>query len=280
VNFTEQKRMQGDPAYGEAIARLRTCQCNMEDVELFNSCVIKSFDHPNGINLSSCSNIDAACIVPTNLLRQTLNEHKARSNITAENQLIICASLDKISSTIVPSPTRESLLRLNTLALKDTKALPGYISLYNGMPIVLHDKNPSTDLKITNGSQGYIRKISTTTCSSNLTYATSVIVEFPGSPVHLPGLPKGFFPFEPTTRSFFTELESQPGIRTKVHVTHHQLSIQPAFAVTGHSAQGKTLPKVLVSLKEGGFPAYVAGSRATSKRRSLHYRTCYPPRLE
>ena len=29
----------------------------------------------------------------------------------------------------------------------------------------------------------------------------------------------------------------------------------------GHSAQGKTLPKVLVNLAEGGFAAYVAASR-------------------
>jgi hypothetical protein len=154
---------------------------------------------------------------------------------------------------------------LNTLALKDTKSLPGYSSLYNGMPVVLHDKNASTDLKLTNGAQGYIRKITTSICPSNFTYATSVIVEFPGSPVHLPGLPKGFFPIEPTNWTFSTELELQPGIKTKVRVTCHQLPIQPAFAVTGHSAQGKTLPKVLVNLKEGGFPAYVAGSRETSR---------------
>ena len=37
------------------------------------------------------------------------------------------------------------------------------------------------------------------------------------------------------------------------------------FAVTGHSAQGKMLPKVLVDLAEGGFAAYVAASRATTR---------------
>jgi hypothetical protein len=41
-----------------------------------------------------------------------------------------------------------------------------------------------------------------------------------------------------------------------------QLSIQPALAVTGQSAQGRTLPKVLVNLHEGGFSAYVAASCA------------------
>jgi len=43
------------------------------------------------------------------------------------------------------------------------------------------------------------------------------------------------------------------------------MPIQPGFAVTRLSAQGKTLPKVLVGLHEGGFAAYVAASRAKSR---------------
>jgi hypothetical protein len=37
------------------------------------------------------------------------------------------------------------------------------------------------------------------------------------------------------------------------------------FAVTGHSAQGKTLPKVLINLHEGGFAAYVAASHTQTR---------------
>ncbi|KAG2065972.1 hypothetical protein BDR04DRAFT_1121493 [Suillus decipiens] len=56
------------------------------------------------------------------------------------------------------------------------------------------------------------------------------------------------------------------GASEKLQITRNQLPIQPAFAVTGHSAQEKTLPKVLISLHEGGFAAYVAAS---------HAQTCY-----
>ena len=35
--------------------------------------------------------------------------------------------------------------------------------------------------------------------------------------------------------------------------------------MTGHSAQGKTLPTVLTNLNEGGFAAYVAASHARSR---------------
>jgi hypothetical protein len=46
------------------------------------------------------------------------------------------------------------------------------------------------------------------------------------------------------------------------------MPFQPAFGITGHSAQGKTLPEVIASLHEGGFAAYVAASRPR-RRESL-----------
>ena len=55
------------------------------------------------------------------------------------------------------------------------------------------------------------------------------------------------------------------GSKRNVHVSRSQLSLQPAFAITGHSAQGKTLPQVLVDLTEGGFAAYVSTSRARTR---------------
>ncbi|KAG1849528.1 hypothetical protein F4604DRAFT_1687413 [Suillus subluteus] len=68
-------------------------------------------------------------------------------------------------------------------------------------------------------------------------------------------LPKGCFPIVPDDQ----------GVEWKIRITRLQLPIQPVYAVTGHSAQGKTLPSVLVNLHEGGFGAYVAASRARSR---------------
>ena len=95
------------------------------------------------------------------------------------------------------------------------------------------------------------------------TYGVCVIVEFPQSRVQLSHLPPKHFPVTPITWTFTTLLGNS---RQKLRVVRSQLPIQPAFAVTGHSAQGKTLPKVLVNLAEGGFAAYVAASRATTRR--------------
>ncbi|KAF8426436.1 hypothetical protein L210DRAFT_869176, partial [Boletus edulis BED1] len=133
------------------------------------------------------------------------------------------------------------------------------------MPVILRLRNLSTDLGITNGSQGIVRKIFTRQCPVGLTYAVCAYVEFPHSRVNLTDLPPKVFIVTPVKWSFTTFLKQADGSEEKVKVTRTQLPIQPAFAVTGHSAQGKTLPKVLADLSEGGFPAYVAASRARTR---------------
>lgn len=130
------------------------------------------------------------------------------------------------------------------------------------MPVVLRMKNISTDLGITNGSQGIVRQLHTAVCPAGFTYCTCVIVEFPHSNVALPGLPKGYFPIVPITCSFTTQLTTDSGKIIIVRITRSQLPVQSGFAVTGQSAQGKTLPSILAGLHEGGFGAYVAASRA------------------
>ncbi|KAG1906523.1 uncharacterized protein F5891DRAFT_941200, partial [Suillus fuscotomentosus] len=135
-------------------------------------------------------------------------------------------------------------------SVKASNSLPGVIPLYVGMPVILRLRNISTDLRITNGSQGVVRYISTA---------------FPGSKVQLSDLPATYFPVVPVSWTFTSLLKDENGLDWKLRITRHQLPIQPAFAVTGHSAQGKTLPTVLVNLHEGGFGAYVAASRAQSR---------------
>jgi len=136
------------------------------------------------------------------------------------------------------------------------------VPLFIGMPVILHTRNISTDLKITNGSQGFVRKIETEITPQGLTYCSCVIVEFPDSPITLKALPKGYFPILPTTWFFITSFIMES--KKKIKMSRHQIPIQPAFAVTGHSAQGKIILKVLASLHEGGFGAYVAASCAKS----------------
>ncbi|KAF5342709.1 hypothetical protein D9758_015874 [Tetrapyrgos nigripes] len=52
INLTEQKRMSSDPEYGAAVLRLRNRECTQDDIDLFNSRRIKSWDHLSGLELA------------------------------------------------------------------------------------------------------------------------------------------------------------------------------------------------------------------------------------
>ena len=267
VTLTEQKRMEGDKEYGDAVNRLRTRTCNYDDVDLFNSRIVKSANNSNGTDMGLKDNNTAAAIVNTNLLRETLNAHKAHAICSGKHKelLVTCAALDKLTSGVMSKFQHEALLRLNLTSSANKNMLPSSIPLYVGMPVILRLRNICTELGITNGAQGIVHKISTKTCSYGYIYATCVLVEFPGSKIHLTGLPPVFFPIEPISMTFTVLLPDTNGAVQKVQFTRHQLPLQPSFAVTGQSAQGKTLPKVLANLHEGGFSAYVAASCAQTR---------------
>ncbi len=44
--------MKSDPEYADAVSRLRVRSCTEQDVDMFNSCIIKSEEHPKGIDMS------------------------------------------------------------------------------------------------------------------------------------------------------------------------------------------------------------------------------------
>jgi len=261
VTLVEQRRMKDDPEYGAAVTRLRMRECTLEDMDLFNSRVIKSAAKENGIDMSLTENFSATAIVKTNLVRENLNVRKAQTNSNKYGMpVVVCAALDKCTSRDLNRYDREQLLKLNMSSAKVRDALPGFVPLYVGMPVILRMKNLSTDLSITNGAQGIVRRIDTAICPAGFTYSTCVLVEFPDSKVALPGLPKGYFPIVPVKCSFSTTLTTDDRQYLTILCTRYQLPIQSGFAVTGQSAQGKTLPSVLTNLHKGGFGTYVAAS--------------------
>lgn len=262
ISLTEQERMKGDPEYARAVNNLRIRQCSQQDIDLFNSRVIKSVDNPNGVDMSANDKVNSTAIVSTNLLRENINARKARANCQGPNSptLITCGARDDIVSGPCSSEIIKHLLNMNMSKLTADGALPGFVPLYVGMPVILRHKNISTELHITNGSQGIVRQINTEQTSYGITYAKTIIVEFPKSKATFADLPDHYFPIVPISWSFAMKFNGE-----LIRVNRHQVPIQPAFAVTGHSAEGKTLPNVLVNLHEGGFAAYVAASRPTSR---------------
>ncbi|KAG6815096.1 hypothetical protein H0H93_010990, partial [Arthromyces matolae] len=135
------------------------------------------------------------------------------------------------------------------------------------MPVILKNRNISTELGLTNGAQGILRKFSTAVCSAGLTYFTGAIVEFPSSKAVLEDFPPIYVPIEPASWSFSHRIamDADSDELSLQKLSRTQSQLHPAFAVTGQSAQGKTLPNVLGWLHYGSFYAYVTASRARSR---------------
>jgi hypothetical protein len=94
------------------------------------------------------------------------------------------------------------------------------------------------------------------------------LVHFLQSDVNLPGLPEKHVLLTPIDYSFTTKIL---GILTesnkpkRVRVKMQQADYEIGFAVTGHSAQGETLPVVVTDLNIGGSAAYVSASCPTTR---------------
>jgi hypothetical protein len=170
VSLDEQQCMKSDMAYGVAVSYLRERCCMPEDVEMFNDRVIKSATNLDGVDMGTEDNIEASAIVATNALYEALNDAKASCS-HGEHKLVKGHTLDKC----------QQLIYLNVSAIKSSHALPGCLFLFIGMPVILRMRNISTDLGITNGSQGVIRQIFTAHCPAGLVYIKCVIVKFPDS---------------------------------------------------------------------------------------------------
>ena len=258
--------MKGDPEYAAAMSRLRTRECTYDDVDLFNSNIILSAAHENGIDMHSPEENSATSIVDTNATREILNLRKAQTNCVQSNKsLIMCGAVDRCLTKQLTESQHHKLLNLDFLSTKVKQSLPGFLPLYEGMPVVLRTKNLSTDLGITNGAQGILKSFYMGTTISNRLYCKSAIVHFPRSQVLLPGLDRGDYPILPVSATFTTQLPGANNTIEILKIRRSQLPFQPGFSVTGHSAQGKTLPKVIASLHKGGFASYVAASRAQTR---------------
>ncbi|KAJ3860910.1 hypothetical protein EV359DRAFT_4838, partial [Lentinula novae-zelandiae] len=134
--------------------------------------------------------------------------------------------------------------------------LPGVLKLYIGMPVVLKHKNLNTELGITNGAKGFIRKLELGSDVNGFTYCIGALVEFPNSKVELDGLPKGVYPIKPRRWQYNAFIFNEENQQILVSVSRFQVPFEPAFALTGQSAQGYTLAFVLCLLHLGGYGAY------------------------
>ena len=64
--------MENDLEYGNAVNHLCLHECNLDNVDLFNSQLIKSPMDPQGIDMGLSENLEAITIVSIDLLRYAI----------------------------------------------------------------------------------------------------------------------------------------------------------------------------------------------------------------
>ncbi len=228
VYLHQQKCMERDLEYAAAVRRLCLRLCNMEDVSLFNEHVMKTFSYQCGVDMNG---VEAIAVVQTNLLHHSINSYKAISNCSTEN-VITCCATDMIGGCLVPEACHADLLDRDVSRVINKGGLHGHLAYYIGMPVILHSRNISTDLKITNGAQGYLHFIQMEMDAYSYTCAKYAIVEFPGSDMHLDGLPPSCFPIQPITWTFHHEICNEKGKSVNVSIMREQMPFQARFACT------------------------------------------------
>jgi len=128
--------MKGDSEYGNAVSRLRVRKCTLEDLELFNTRVIKSANYINGVNMTTGDNHQVVAIVATNAVREVLNTKRAEASSLAQS-LVLANALDKCSHKSLMLSDHLQLIQLDFSSAKASCSLPGCIPLYVGMPVIL-----------------------------------------------------------------------------------------------------------------------------------------------
>ena len=156
--------MKDNPEFASVVGRLHLRDCNLGDVELFNSHVVKLVSQPDSLIMMGEWE-EATMLVGTNFIWELINNTKAKSSV--RGKLTYCAAYDLVDGSEPTDQECRHLLGLNLADFSLEGALPGFIPLYIGMPVILRNHNISTELGVTNGSQGVVKKVFTRACGSN-----------------------------------------------------------------------------------------------------------------
>lgn len=134
IELTEQKRMEHDKEFAEAVLRLRLHEpLTQDDVDLFNSRVIKSYENPDGVDLGGEEFKNMVAVVEYNKTRTALNSVKARQKTsgTEAPRLLACLARHTVSRDNAHQKLQD--ICLGTYHPK----LPGELELYIGAPVIL-----------------------------------------------------------------------------------------------------------------------------------------------
>jgi len=269
IELTDQKRMENDLEYAAAVLRYRKRQCTIDDMDLFNSRLVRSLDNPDGVIMNVPRYRNATAIVSRNKTRHSLNLNKAHAITSSPNAPTLFRCHAKHTSTgknEVPSDIHKHFAEVESSS-DNNKIRPAVLDLYIGAPIIVRQGNISVELGVTTGAQGFLRGLELEQLNSGDLHAPLAIVEFPDANFQLDGLPQNHFPIKAVSGRVSQVMKKvSDGSRWQMDASRYQLPFELAFAITGHAAQGKTMDcGVACDLNELGAGGYVAASRAPTR---------------
>ena len=209
---------------------------------------------------------DAVVIVANNDARYQINKDRAQAyGLESGADVRWALARDVASSAALQSKPCDKKTKMQWLQLPDrsTGDLCGTLPLAVGMPVALTDHwDRSDDKGLLRGSRGYVH--SWEWCEND-ERPSIVYVKFEDADWQLDGTPEpGIYPVWPVKRAWFLDAGREKPV---LKVTRLQVPLTPAFALTAHASQGKTLPAAMADLNVDRRTDVTFGTVATSRVR-------------
>jgi hypothetical protein len=145
----------------------------------------------------------------------------------------------------------------------DTEHFAGKLSLCVGMPVMIRN-NDATELCITKGQEGIVVGWQSYKGSHGKCVLDTLFIKLENPPqlVQIPGLPDNIVPIMKSTKTITCVFPSD----LKESIERQQVWVLPNFAMTAHTAQGKTRPYNVVHLNSclSHMAYYTALSRSAT----------------
>jgi len=259
VILNEIRRQQGkeNQPFVELLSRLRHGNCTTADYTLLNTRQISNVK-PNWNDGWR----DAPVIVSNNDVKDAFNIQATADFARRTNRELHWYYCSDVQAGKEISD--HSLCdHLNNLHSGLTNQRLGRIPLVIGMPVII-GYNFDVEGGIVNGCQGILKAIRYTTDNEGRRHARSCIIHSSDTICEdLPHLHSG----EIVALENSVELRfSHPHSHKQCKIIRTQVPVLPAFAMTTHKAQGRTLPNAIIDIQScrGTEAPYVMASRVTS----------------
>jgi hypothetical protein len=261
VMLHENMRQSGpeNQRFVELLSRMREGRCTAADYELLNT------------RLASKLNIDwtsdkwkrAPVIVAENAMKDALNVKMAQDFAISTGQPLHWYYAQDTHSK--NKPVENNVLQDKLMQMDSAKTLSrlGRLPLVIGMPVMIA-QNFDVPGGVVNGCTGTLAGVRYQVGADGRRYAISCIIDAPDTtPGIMPELPPQHVAImQDTVKIKFRH----PHSNSTISIKRTQLPVLPAFSITAHKAQGKTLPACIVNFTgcKGSEAPYVMVSRATS----------------